>query len=232
VRSERESTRIVRSWLENGSTALPDRVLDAVLAELPSTPQRRHAWLPWRNPNMSLFLKLAAGAAAIVLAVVVGITLLPGGASVGTPAATPTPSPTAEAVTFGGTVQYTLDGVNARTVVEGVADGETVSGTAVSTLRQGVHTVRLACAKREGDSWALAGTVEATTIETEPVGAWSAVIVKDGSPADIGIWLSDDPSVASTCEAWLDGIEFATIDHENFVPVGSGELTPPPGLAP
>ena len=78
MRSEHESNRIVRSWLENGSTALPDRVLDAVLSELPSTPQRRHLWSPRRYPTMSLVLKLATGAAAIVLAVIVGVAILPG----------------------------------------------------------------------------------------------------------------------------------------------------------
>ena len=40
---ERDTTRIVRSWLENGVTDLPDRVLDTVLDQLPATPQRRHS---------------------------------------------------------------------------------------------------------------------------------------------------------------------------------------------
>ena len=39
--TDRDVTRIVRSWLEEGVTALPDRVLDAVLDQLPATPQRR-----------------------------------------------------------------------------------------------------------------------------------------------------------------------------------------------
>jgi hypothetical protein len=32
--TERETTRIVRSWLEDGATQLPDRVLDGVLDAL------------------------------------------------------------------------------------------------------------------------------------------------------------------------------------------------------
>ena len=36
--TDRDVTRIVRSWLEEGVTALPDRVLDAVLDQLPATP--------------------------------------------------------------------------------------------------------------------------------------------------------------------------------------------------
>ena len=34
MKSERDATRRVRSWLEAGSNGIPDRVLDAVLAEL------------------------------------------------------------------------------------------------------------------------------------------------------------------------------------------------------
>ena len=42
--TERDVTRIVRSWLEEGATALPDRVLDAVLDQVPATSQRRPLW--------------------------------------------------------------------------------------------------------------------------------------------------------------------------------------------
>ncbi len=42
--TDRETTRIVRSWLEDGVTRLPDNVLDAVLDQLPSTHQRRATW--------------------------------------------------------------------------------------------------------------------------------------------------------------------------------------------
>jgi hypothetical protein len=41
--SDREPTRIVQSWLEEGANVLPDRVLDDVLERIPVTPQRR----PW-----------------------------------------------------------------------------------------------------------------------------------------------------------------------------------------
>ena len=41
--TDRDVTRIVRSWLDDGATRLPDRVLDQVLDALPATPQRR-AW--------------------------------------------------------------------------------------------------------------------------------------------------------------------------------------------
>ena len=39
--TDRDVTQSVRSWLEDGVTRLPDNILDAVLDELPTTPQRR-----------------------------------------------------------------------------------------------------------------------------------------------------------------------------------------------
>jgi hypothetical protein len=147
-------------------------------------------------------------------------------ASVG-PGATPSPSGA-----LGGTVQYKLDGAPATTEVDVVADGVTVSGTAVTAFRGATHTVRLGCASKSGDTWALGGTTEQTTVPGERAGDWSAVIVKDGSPQQIGIWLSAPPSEGSDCEAFLAATDFASIDLENFNPVESGALVPPPGLAP
>jgi hypothetical protein len=146
----------------------------------------------------------------------------------GTPASV-TPSPSGA---FGGTVQFQSDGAAATTEVNIDADGATVSGKAVTTFREGTHTVRLGCATRNGDTWALGGTTEQTTVSGERAGDWSAVIVKDGSPQQIGIWLSDDPSKASDCQAWLATTDFANIGPENFNPVESGALVPPPDLAP
>ncbi len=134
------------------------------------------------------------------------------------------PSPSSA---LGGIVKYQADGAPATTEVNVVADGATVSGTAVTTLREGTHTVRLGCASRNGDTWALGGTTEQTTVPGERAGDWSAVIVKDGSPQMIGIWLSDDPAKASDCAAWLATTDFATIGAENFNAVESGALVPP-----
>ena len=128
---------------------------------------------------------------------------------------------------LGGTVQYRDEGAPATTEVALVSDGASVSGTAVTTLRSGTHTVRLGCASQSGDTWALGGTTEETTVPGERAGDWSAVIVREGSPQRIGIWLSDDPSKASDCEAWLATTDFATIGAENFNAVESGTLVAP-----
>jgi hypothetical protein len=140
--------------------------------------------------------------------------------------ATPESTPGASGA-FGGIVHYQQDGAPATTEVAIVPDGATISGTAVTTLREGTHTVRLGCASRNGDTWALGGTTEQTTVPGERAGDWSAVIVKDGPPQQIGIWLSAPPSEGSDCEAFLAATDFATISPENFHTVESGALLPP-----
>jgi hypothetical protein len=70
-----ETTRIVRSWLEEGRTALPDHVLDAILDEVPATRQRRSRWPTRRSDSMSTSARLAIGVAAVAVIVVAGIGL-------------------------------------------------------------------------------------------------------------------------------------------------------------
>jgi hypothetical protein len=93
--TDRDVNRIVRSWLEEGVTALPDRVLDTVLDQLPATPQRRAPWPVRRFGEMNAFTKFALAAAAVVALAVAGLYLLPRQSGVGTSATpTPVPSPT------------------------------------------------------------------------------------------------------------------------------------------
>jgi len=91
MKPERDTTRIIRSWLEDGVLDLPDRVLDPVLEQLPATPQRRHAWRARRFPKMNTTFKIAAVAAAVVVVSVIGITRLPGSTMPSAGAATASP---------------------------------------------------------------------------------------------------------------------------------------------
>jgi len=174
------------------------------------------------------------------LGVLVGTLLIAGCAgTTGTaaPASAPasaatvaTPSPSGA---FGGMAHFTMDGKPATTTVDLVVDGTSVSGTAVTDigeatdLGRGTHTVKLGCAAQQGDWWALGGKTDTTTVHGEKAGDWSAVIVRDGSPQLIGIWLGDNPSNASDCEAWLAAIDFADIGLEHFNTVESGTLVHP-----
>ena len=90
--TDRDVTRIVRSWLEEGATALPDRVLDAVLDQVPATSQRRPLWAARRFNEMNSALKLAIAAAAVVAVVLVGINLMPRSGIIGGPGPSPTPN--------------------------------------------------------------------------------------------------------------------------------------------
>ena len=103
--TDRDTTRIVRSWLRADEHESADRVLDAVLDQLDTTQQRRVTWWPARRlteMNNTTKLALAAAAAAVVVVALLGINfLLPGGPSIGGPgpsieaSITPEPTPTA-----------------------------------------------------------------------------------------------------------------------------------------
>jgi hypothetical protein len=219
--TDHDLDRQLDAFLRRGPSDLPDPSFDAVRDLIDHTGQRVVIG-PWRIADtMNKFITLGLGAAAVVVALVVGAQFLaPAAGGVG---GAPTP--------IGGTVEYVTDGARTTTEVDAVADGASVTGTAV-TSRVGAHTVQLECAARNGDYWAVAGTVEESTIEGGSAGDWSAVIVKDGAPQRIGIWFSDPKVEGVDCDGWLAAIDLTEIGAENFVAVTSGELVPPPDLAP
>ena len=99
-RTDRDVTRVVRSWLEEGVTALPDRVLDTVLDQLPTTPQRRSRWAARRRPFMNNTIRIGLAAAAVVVIAFIGYQLIAGPNVAGpgpepTTTRTMTPSPSA-----------------------------------------------------------------------------------------------------------------------------------------
>ena len=74
--TERETLQIIGSWMEDGRTRLPDHVLDAVLDQLPATPQRRR-WSPARRiAHMNPLAKYAIATAAVVVIAVLGFNFL------------------------------------------------------------------------------------------------------------------------------------------------------------
>jgi hypothetical protein len=89
MRSEQETTRTVRSWLEHGVTALPDSVIDRVLDDVPTTRQRR----VWQAPPGPARVLVAA---AVLIAVVVGGVTF--GQRIGDAIGNPTPSPGARSL--------------------------------------------------------------------------------------------------------------------------------------
>jgi len=93
--TDRDMTRIVRSWLRTDEHESADRVLDNVLGLLDATPQRRSWWPARRIADMNNNAKIAIAAAAVVVVAVIGYNLLPGRGGVGGPGISPSPSPDA-----------------------------------------------------------------------------------------------------------------------------------------
>jgi hypothetical protein len=92
--TDRDVSRIVRSWLREDAHEDADRVLDSVLDQLETTPQRRTIWFVRRFPEMNNAVRIALAAAAVVIIAFLGLRYL-APADVGGPNdPTPTPTPT------------------------------------------------------------------------------------------------------------------------------------------
>jgi hypothetical protein len=83
--------RTLESWLAEGPSQLPDRVIDGIVRQLDETKQRRPTWLPGRE-RMNRMIFALGGVAAVVVVAVVGLGLYYNGPSAGS---LPSPSPTA-----------------------------------------------------------------------------------------------------------------------------------------
>jgi len=92
--------RQLRAFLADGPTELPDPSFDAV-RDRTETTRQRVVLGPWRMPDMNKFLPIGLGAAAVVVALVIGAQLLgppaPGGVG-GAPSPSPSPTATPTAV--------------------------------------------------------------------------------------------------------------------------------------
>lgn len=88
--------RHLEAFLLEGPTDLPDPSFDAIRDSIDRTRQRV-VYGPWRSPDMNKFAAMGLGAAAVVVAVLVGAQLLgpttPSGIGV-PPSASPTTAPT------------------------------------------------------------------------------------------------------------------------------------------
>lgn len=96
MNDDRSLERAARSWIEVGPTRAPDHAVDAALARIQTTPQERN-WFPWRIPDMSPILRIAALAVVLIAVGATSIALWGGTGMGGPPAATATPSPSPSA---------------------------------------------------------------------------------------------------------------------------------------
>ena len=81
--TDNEFDRAARAWLDDGPDQISDRAVRSALDQIHVTRQRRAWWPARRFSSMGNPLRLVAGLAAVVLASVIGLSLLPGEASAG-----------------------------------------------------------------------------------------------------------------------------------------------------
>lgn len=95
-----DTDRVLRHWLSDGPSTMPDRLVDVVADRISRQPQR-HAGRLHRRLIMTPAFKYGIVAAAILVVAVAGYSLVPRNGSIGGPGPTPTatatstPTPTA-----------------------------------------------------------------------------------------------------------------------------------------
>jgi hypothetical protein len=192
VSTDRETTLAVRSWLEDGVSRLPDRVLDVVLDQVPATPQRRSGW-PARR--IALLPRIWPAVAAVTAVFAIGVAaygvLRPNPIGAG-PTLRPI-SVTGSFVSHGARIELHATGAGAR--VTGVLTATDVAGgSAVGTF-----TVALACAERTPSGLVLVGglvTASRSYEDWAPVGTNVAVVLQPGTPVKAFIHSGDGPDCA------------------------------------
>jgi hypothetical protein len=97
--TDRDTTRIVRSWLRTDENDSADRVLGVVLDRLDTTPQHRSTLWQVRRPTvMTTTLKYGLAAAVLAISTVAGVALLSQAGGFGGPPEEPVPSTAAASV--------------------------------------------------------------------------------------------------------------------------------------
>jgi hypothetical protein len=75
MNAQRDPDRLIRSFLMEGAEQLDDQIYDAVRAEIDQRRQRVVIG-PWRMPDMNKLVPIGLGAAAVVVALVIGVRML------------------------------------------------------------------------------------------------------------------------------------------------------------
>lgn len=167
---------------------------------------------------MNGFVKLIAGAAAVLLVAVVGYQFLPRGGGIGgEPTLEPSPSPSVLA-------RGTFTAKGAPVEIDATREGDSVSGTmTVGDNGDTVFAVDLNCAQAAEDGRILiAGDTTESNGDWVKKGDFTAIILKPGSPVHAVYAFGSDASSATTCSSFLEGI----IDQRFTTVIGDGALEP------
>jgi hypothetical protein len=209
--------RVVRSWLHEDRHEDATRVLDSVLDEVDTTPQRRSGGTAWRFLSMNNnIVRVGLAAAAVVVIAIIAINLLPGSpAPAGEPTDTPTASPTSVAGTLAsGSFTASLGEFGEAFDIDATGTGDDVSGTLDVSFRSGAdgaYSVDLQCARTTDDGFLLIGgqVTESTYEEFIAEGAYVVIALAPGTPVRM-LWAVDVlatdevPAPAESCSAYIE----------------------------
>jgi hypothetical protein len=176
---------------------------------------------------MKFLLPIAAAAAAIaVVAIVLSGRFLPNDPNVGVPTSSPTPSPTPAYV--GGSYVFAGD---APVTIDALSDGSSLSGTVEGEWGGTPFGIRLQCLRQFDDTtWMLAGELTQSAEPARQAGDWGAVIVRDGSPQQTGVWTAAS-AAGDNCDEFVREIpDMAVEGFESIGPMDEGSVALPPEL--
>jgi hypothetical protein len=133
-------------------------------------------------------------------------------------------------------VIFTLGGDAMDLTLDATGNGSSISGRAKVSFGdfqevpelEDHFTISLQCGRMfDSTTWMLAGVVDTSTHVGLKVGTRSAVIVRDGSPQEIGLWI-EEPPVATDCPSFVTDIPKEAVENPGAMArVGRGSLTLP-----
>jgi hypothetical protein len=187
--SDRDVSRAIRSWLHEDRHEDASRIAGAVLDRVEAAPERRAGWPAWRTPTMNRFMTFGLGAAAVVVALVVGAQLLSEPSNTGGPdAATPTQEPTAT-----------------PTAIPTATPRPTPTPVAVPPLTQSFTSTQHGISMSYPEEWIVRPATEPYTDRPEPQFLHPGFdVLKDPlHDGELFLWITSRPIGEATPEEWL-----------------------------
>lgn len=202
---------VISRWFEETA---PDRMPQRVLAATFERTRRTRQDPAWRavlgRRQMHRFVPAFGGAAVLLLATGLALTIVSTPGFVGQPTTSPSASPTPSPALLARGEFVVSDGSDGRWAVEidAVARGSSATGRMTVSLEGAAFTVDLQCTRTTEDGLIMIGGM--TTDSTSPIapeGRWAAIVLKRASPARADLWYErggNPIAYAASCLAGLD----------------------------
>jgi hypothetical protein len=241
MNTNRDFDRLTASWLAAGPAELNDRVLEAALAEVHLTKQRRRQTVPWRTPILSTPQRLAAAIAIVAIAGLAGLNLLPRsgiGAPTPTPTTSPTTSPSATAISTSRTFPQAAAPLAAGTYRAGapfqlpnLTFDVPTGWNAWAGVKSGVVSMEIDSPTQAGSTGAFVNFEVPVAVYADPCKTGSTVMVPNlgATVDDFVAAVSKLPkfTVGPVTDALVDGLPSKQFDLTNAIPSnGTGCIGP------